>query len=275
LRDAHVLGFVQPTVRLDGGRRRKAVGNRVKLYPAVIEAATWVKAREILAARRGTLTGRRGKTVANLFTGKVFCDTCGAPMRSDTSGHIDKQGRQDRSLVCTRYRESKVCTDKTRFNMLHYEFPILTELVDSRRTLLAPRVVNHSEKEIAEQLAGLRVEIAGLEAAMTALEPELGGPKIILTRYTAMAAEHEAKTKKADALETIVAAAASTNSPRDDIHKFMRELIGPAVRGDVDARERLRALLSRFDFKISGRLPGMAITFADGSEVTIDPPSMA
>ncbi len=270
LRDEKVLGFVQPCIRV--GNKRVPTGNRVKLYPQVIDASAWVQARELLTSRRDQLKGRRGRLVANLFTGKVFCATCGGAMRVDTGGRTRKDGSRQRKLLCARFAESKTCGDRTRYDLHHYEPLILLEI--AARSSVVPRGTPQSTRAAAETLAAVRIKVEMLAESIATLAPRIGSSATLADQVERMSKERDALRRKADVLEVEQQAASAGVSRSREVWDFIKALIRPALSGDAGARERLRSLLSRVDFRIVGDretpIGGVLLTVA-GETVTIEP----
>jgi hypothetical protein len=78
--------------------------------------------------------------------------------------------------------------------------------------------------------------------------------------------------KTADTLALEAQAAQSSTTRHPEVHRFMQDVRGPALRGDRDARERLRGLLSKIDFKVVfGTIPhGITLTVGDWSDTFPD-----
>jgi len=268
LADRRVLGLYTPAVR-DEGDRRVVAGAEVQAYPAVIPAALWQRARDILEGRR-TLTGRKGTSVPNLFSKKVFCRTCGAPMRVDTGGRpADRRDRRtQRTLVCSRWTESKACPDRTRYDLWHFEPLILDALLTLLQ--LAPRRTSHTGR-LAEDHAALLVAIAGLEASMAALAPVAATSPAILAQVTGLGRQVDAHRREAADLRIRLDAETNTGTAAADAWAFLRASVQTAASGDVGARERLRSLLARFEFRIAGTSEGGLAVTAEGRTREIPP----
>jgi DNA invertase Pin-like site-specific DNA recombinase len=271
LRDEHVLGFVQPCIR--DGAKRIPRGRRVILYPPVIDAAVWVKVRELLNAKQNKLKGRKGSAVANLFTGHVFCATCNGAMRVDTGGHIRKNGSRQRILICARFMESKTCTDNTRYDLHYYELPLLFEII--QHASLVPHESSGTGKAIAEELAAKKIEMSGIASAMDALAPRLGTSPMLLDQFERMGKQHDSLRRDADDLTVKVLAATSDNRRVQETGAFLQSLVRPAtIDGDLEARERLRSLMSRLEFKTTGNrgdIGGMLL-WIGSRQIPIPPP---
>lgn len=242
LRNEAAIGFVQPC-RVVEGNKREPVGQRVRLYPPAVDDATWITVRALLIERRKGLRGPQGKNVANLFTGHVFCKTCGSPMRVISGGT-----RGGKRLVCARWEESRTCRDSERYDIAYWEPRLLHEL-----SLLAPRLsVSADAGQIAEELATLKIEIKNRAELLLELAKNARGSPTRMAMYDKMTDEHDADLDKAAALEIKLSAASSPQSRAEDTWAFFRSLIVPVLAGDIDARLRLRSLATGWDYRITG-----------------------
>jgi DNA invertase Pin-like site-specific DNA recombinase len=276
LRNRLVLGLMTPKSRV--GKGREDAGPEVKLYPAAIEADIWLKAREMLEVRRKALKGRRGDQVKNLFTGHVFCKTCNAAMRVDSGGGIEKHARV---LVCSRFIENRTCKDSKRYDLKHYEPIVLSMLVSEA---LPPHPANGDAHKLAQELAANRVKITTIQGDIDyhRAQPSSPARREEIDRGIN---EKNAMLKRVSDLEMKVAAAAAPKSRADDLVRFIEEAFHPALHGDRDARERMRTLLAKLDFRLTGdaERDGMLLQFpisrgggtyaigADGSVRTVVP----
>ncbi len=103
LENEAVCGVFQPmkTEIKDGRKARVPAGDPIPDYfPAVIDRATFVKAKRSRAARRIS-TGSRGEGFHNLFSGLAVCGNCGAPMHYVNKGEGSKGGSY---LTCSNKR---------------------------------------------------------------------------------------------------------------------------------------------------------------------------
>jgi Recombinase/Resolvase, N terminal domain len=269
LRNEAVLGFYQPHRR--EGTGRIAVGQPVKLYPQVIDADTWIKARDALGVRYRNMRGRRGDDVPNLFGGGARCKTCDAVMRVDTSGRI-KNGQRPRRFVCSRWKESRTCADNTMYNFHHFEEPILLNLIDAIAPTLS-RATN--AQKLIEEHAALKLDMIRLDTGVATLAPMIGTSPSLAQTVVKMGLERDVKAEAVRALEIQIEAVNAPSKRHRDVGKAIGELIVPARLGDVEARSRLRALVAGIDFKVVGHpvIDGMLVTVA-GRDYDIYPPSL-
>jgi hypothetical protein len=260
LRDDAVLGLVQPHHVVNG--KRVPIGSKVKVYDAAIEADVWLKAQEMLNARGQTLRGRKGAAISNLFTGKVFCH-CRGSMRVDMGGEAKKN--RVRKFQCNRYVEARSCSDATRYDVPKWE-PLLLDYIIAHSTIV-PRqnVVPLNVNALAE----VRVEMLNLQESIAIVEPKIGKSPSMAERWERMCERLDALRVKENKLAVEAQATEPSTSRHEEVWRFMKELQGPALRGDRDARERLRGLLAKIDYKIEfgGTIPGgVDLTVNDWSD---------
>ncbi|SDC74064.1 recombinase family protein [Belnapia rosea] len=265
LRDRKTLGFYRPMQWQDG--KRVYVGPEVKAYPQAIDAGLWLAAKNVLDGRT-MLIGRKGVDVPMLFSRHAFCRTCGAAMRCETGGR-PKQGVKPRNLVCARYLESRTCTDGQRYDLNHFEVPILYSIIEL--TGLVPKTIT-DEGRLVGDLAALQVEIERQKETLRDLAPSIRpSTAFLLDEATDRL---EAMQKRANELELEIEAATAGNSSLKDTFEFLRSLVGPASRGDVEARERLRSLLIKIPYRITGTPTGGIAVEAGGQSRDALPEAM-
>jgi Recombinase zinc beta ribbon domain len=222
----------------------------------------------LLLGRQTKLKGRKGVGVANMFTGKVFCGTCGAAMRVDTGGHASKTGIRQRKLQCSRFIETRTCSDGTRYNLHYFEPLILDKIIEL--SALVPRTADTDHQAGAKRLAELQVRVAMLEESIGTLAPRIGVSAALASQVEKMSIELDGLRRKADIMVLEQQAATSSNTRHVDTWKFIRAQVGPALRGNVEARERVRGLLARVAFQIGGwdTPPGsLALEIGEHTEV--------
>lgn len=259
LKDRHVLGFHTPKRRREGAEP-EVLGAERKVYPAAIDDAAWDRARGMMESKR-TLAGRPGGTITNLFTGKAFCATCAAPMRVDTSGGIRK-GRRRKDFICARHIESKTCPDDTRYDLHYFERPILMALI--RWARIAPRAPTPDTQVFDDQIGRLRIEIEDREASLEVIRPKIGKSPVLAEQFDRLADELDKFRKRRVELEEKRVSAKRAKSRLEETWQLMRELFGPALCGDVDARDRLRGMLAPVAFRIIGAGHGSLHVECDG-----------
>jgi hypothetical protein len=263
LRDRSVLGLVQPHHMVNG--KRVAIGGERKVYPPVIEAGDWLAVQDMLNARGNALRGRKG-TLANLFTSKIFC-FCGGAMRVDTGAGGPGRHRV-RKFQCARYVGGRTCQHDTRYPVPKWEAVIVDQIIEHSRLVPRQNVVPLHGQSIAD----VRMEIANLDEQIAVVEPRIGKSASMAERWEVMCERRDVLLKTADTLALEAQAAQSSTTRHPEVHRFMQDVRGPALRGDRDARERLRGLLSKIDFKVVfGTIPhGITLTVGDWSDTFPD-----
>jgi DNA invertase Pin-like site-specific DNA recombinase len=261
LRSRAVIGQMRPCVRV--GTRREKAGEWVTVYPAAIPIEMWVQARLALHKRREGLVGRRGGEVPNLFPKKLFCKSCGESLRVDTSGSLLKDGRRRRMLTCARYVEARSCSDKDRYDLYYYE-PRLLHLLALHLPISKPQL---NATEIAEEIDSLVRREQDASENLEALRPRIGKSLTMADEFEKTAREIDRYKAQRAELE-LQLEAAKAPSRAEEMLSIMHRLIEPAERGDIDAREQLRSLLSRVEFRITTASDGL-ILFINGQTFKI------
>jgi hypothetical protein len=217
------------------------------------------------------LKGRRG-SLPNLFTGKTFCKTCGGSLRVTGGGRKHANGKARRTLQCSRFVETNLCADATRYDLHHYEPAILTQ--DVIAAIVAPRIkVCDDERSVAEELAAAKLTLQQLDETKEELRPLMSSSPTIRADYLKTVGEFDAYAKTIPQLEIRLSGARAPASRRLEVFRFMGALVKPALNGDTDARMKLRALLAPHNFRIAGHPAhgGMVVT-VDDVEHDILPP---
>jgi hypothetical protein len=210
------------------------------------------------------LVGARGRTVPNLFTGHILCRTCGAAMRVDTGGGI-RNGVRKRHLLCGSYVEKGGCADKTRYDLAIYERDILSALLQLTR--IAPKTPLPDRKRIDDEIARTRIEIEQNQAAIDALIPRIAKSATLADTVEKLSVEMDGLRRKLTDMRLQSEAVASAATRADEVWAFFTSLVRPAIHGDVEARDRLRGLLVRMNYRIEGHPDiGLIVSTPDGSE---------
>ena len=105
LHNRAVIGECQPKKLIDGVS--EAAGEPIKSYfPEIISEADFINAQHRMRDR--TLRrGRRGKTFSNLFSGLVYCASCG-----DKLSYFDKGKKNKPQLLCLNRFQHKGCISR-------------------------------------------------------------------------------------------------------------------------------------------------------------------
>jgi DNA invertase Pin-like site-specific DNA recombinase len=260
LRSEAVIGYYQPHIKVEG--KRKPVGDKVKLYPAAIDPATWIAAREVLASRSLGLRGPQGEAVPNLFTGHAFCESCGRTLRCETAS--TRSGNGWKRLICSGNHDSGICPNHTRFDLRWFESIVVHYL----STLIAPKTTTSVDQAaLLSKRAEIKVEIDLLQASLAALAPRIGSSVTLLDQFEAMGRKMDDMRRQMADVDMRLAAAEQPNTQVNDIIRFLKELSGPAKKGDLDARRRLRSLLNRLDYRLEGHGVDMKLTVSGRSHI--------
>lgn len=262
LRDRHVLGFYTPMQWQE--EKRIDVGPEVRVFPPAVSAELWMRAKAVLDGRT-MLIGRKGVNVPMLFSRHAFCGTCGGALRCDTGGGIRRR-QKVRTMVCARYVESKTCQDRTRYDLNYFESPILSTVLEI--TSLAPKRPTDGAK-LVDDLAVVQIEIERLKERLKVLAEGITATTRFLLDEPSRTLE--VMVTRAAELKLLIEATASGCSRLQDTFTFCKQLVGPALGGDIEARERLRSLLVKLDYRISGAPHSGLIVTSGSRSKTIDP----
>lgn len=158
-----VAGVYQPHRKVKG--KRVPDGEPIPGYfPAAVSAEELHAARAAMHLRRGK-GGRRGKRYGNLFTGLVFCGTCGGPMHFFDHGEPPKGGRYIR---CDRAkRNARACSHRTSYRYRELEVGAVNSL--------SPSVVARILDAESSELRRLKGQLATVEAQKADGERKLKG----------------------------------------------------------------------------------------------------
>jgi hypothetical protein len=117
-------------------------------------------------------------------------------------------------------------------------------------------------------LADVRLEIEQLDDQIAFVEPKIAKSATMAERWEVMCERRDALRVTLDRLAMEAEAAQSSTTRHAEVHPFMQDVRGPALRWDRDARERLRGLLSKIDYKVvfGGDTPGLTLTVGDWSD---------
>lgn len=252
-----VCGVFQPMrveVR-DGKKTRVADGEPIADYfPAVVDRATFEKARRSRSARR-IPAGRKGENYTNLFTGMVFCGNCGAPMHYVNKGRAPKGGSY---LVCSNARRAAsnckarawrygpvealliLCLEELNYSEL---FPDLARDTRAKLRELEDRQLE-TESELArakkqlDNIADLLIESPMQSTLLTRLNIAQVTFDTLFTRLTALVTQVEEERERAKSAEREFRQVQDGLERLDKAHKTT----GPDL---YDLRSRLHQLLKR------------------------------
>lgn len=263
LRDDAVIGYYTPMQWEDG--KRKSVGMPALIYPPAISLTLWQSVQDILNQTKNVQRGATGKAVPNLFSGRCFCRTCGSTLRLDTGGGV-RNGQRKKHLLCARYMHANACSDGTRYDLHRFEQPLLMAIIELAR--FAPKAKS-KRGDANKRHDALKAKIDLHNKSIAALAPSAHAPAVAHQVHR-MAAEVLDWEKELVALAIEVQAGERSTTRWEDTWRMFRETLGPALRGDVDARERLRGLLAAVDYKVVGNGLGALEVHHAGKMLVVD-----
>lgn len=162
-----VLGEFQPrTVQtLSGGKKlRKPEGEPIPdYYPRIISDDIFRDAALAMERRRTTARGRKGPVYANILSGLLFCDRCGAGMRFIDKGPGPKGGQY---LRCSRTVAGGDCCNKAyKYESVEQTVLLFLENLDIKKLL--------GEVPVHQRLSDGRHKLALLEVDLFATEKKI------------------------------------------------------------------------------------------------------
>ena len=270
LRNDAVLGFFQPGFRdpENFGKQTK-IGRRVKLYPPVIEPATWVRVQDLLDGNKKQ-RGRRGDEVANLFTGRLFCGTCGGPLRVD-SRSLRRRKWNNRKFQCARYRESKTCDDNSTYLVSHFERQIVNRVAWATRIAGRRRAIQTDDGGLER----LEIEISEKAAERDALRPLIARNQLFMEDYVAASEKLALLLDEREKLK-LRASAGDADPIFGDRLKFLVSEARKAFAGDVEVREKLRSTMAMYGYRVESCRADSSMTLTiDGQNYRIPSPEEA
>jgi DNA invertase Pin-like site-specific DNA recombinase len=234
LRNRSVMGEFQPHRIVDG--KRVPDGDPIQDYfPAVIEPELFHRVTAARADRRTRATGRKGRSVSNLFSGLLRCSYCGGRMAfAHGSGTY---------LVCYSYKRGLGCS-RTRWKYDDFETSFLTfcSEVDLEAVIRTG--------EDARKLSNLQDTVAALRGEQTSLKEQMDRTFELLNMGTATKyvgeklAALEARRDAIDAeLREREQELARTGTVRDLGIEELRSMIGRVQGGSGDEVFKLRSAL--------------------------------
>jgi hypothetical protein len=115
-----------------------------------------------------------------------------------------------------------------------------------------------------DEIGRVRVGIEEREASLERLRPKIGRSTVHAEQFDILADELAALRKKRAALEDQRASTRKAADRWEATWRLMRQVVGPALRGDVAARDRLRGMLAAVPFRIEGAGSGSLVLECDG-----------
>lgn len=131
VQDIAVLGYVQYSKHPRGAAKRVPLGEPVKVYPAIIDEATFAKANSVRMENQRKYQGR-GRAVSNLFGQVSVCAECGGRVTAHGSSRwrTNKDGSRSQHyyLYCDGAKRLKACNNQRGYAYWPIENAVLTEL---------------------------------------------------------------------------------------------------------------------------------------------------
>jgi hypothetical protein len=150
-----VIGEYQPyvTERDSIKTTRSKSGDPIQeYYPKIIESHIFYETQRIVGQRALNGKGRKGGTLANLFSGLIFCNQCNSPMRFIDKGKPPKGGKY---LRCTQ----SILTDQCRSPSYRYH-EIEKLVIDSLRQLDTKKMrLDESHLRMSTELLNRKSEL--------------------------------------------------------------------------------------------------------------------
>lgn len=262
LRDDAVLGYWTP-IQWENGRRAPVDRGHI-VYPEAISPALWQAVQDRLDSRAKVLRGATGKTVPNLFSGHSFCPSCGAGMRIDTGGGL-RRGARKRHLICGAYVDHRGCTDASRYDMNLLERPILLALAERLRLVPAQPVASFS----AERRGSLELAIRQTDEAIAAVMPRAASSPTLLAHVERLAQTADAMRAELVAVIEAMVMEQKRQSQADETWRMIRTTLAPTLRGEPEARERMRLLLASQNYRVVGDGGGRVVVHVGAEEVPV------
>jgi DNA invertase Pin-like site-specific DNA recombinase len=257
LNSESAFGRFQPHV-LQVGKRIPAGAPIDDYYPAVVSASTFWKARQAISVRLRRGAGRKGKRLANLFSGIAFCVVCDAPMSLVDKGKPPKGGSY---LQCYSARRHAGCPNKQLFRLNHVEPGILH--------LVATTTLPHPFNRIAKEQAAIVSRVEEIDGRIATIQKQLDRYSKLLgddeqdfddaigEKVKQLRGEKDHLRAERKLLNRKQSAVAAMNDGGDDVHERLEHYqTYIAALNDSDAiylertrlAQRLRRLIRRIDF---------------------------
>lgn len=153
-----VLGEFQPKKRVDG--RPSIIGEPIPDYfPRIISDQEFNLARAALAGRSSGASGRKGKSFTNLFSGLLFCASCGSRILLKDRGDGSSSAK---TYVCSRQHAKADCS-MSEWRQDQVESALLRHLGDIDFSSLEGSSLRSKQVELAKEITSLCVEAADIE----------------------------------------------------------------------------------------------------------------
>ncbi len=153
-----VLGEFQPKKRVNG--RPSIVGDPIADYfPPIIGDQEFNLARAALVGRSTGASGRKGKSFTNLFSGLLFCGSCGSRIMLKDRGDGSKSAK---TYVCSRQHAKADCA-MSEWRQDEVEATLLRHLGDIDFSSLEGSSLRSKKVELANEIRSLGIAVVEVE----------------------------------------------------------------------------------------------------------------
>lgn len=191
LNNRAVLGEYQPfkKVELEGRSVRVTDGDPIQnYYPAIITPDLFAFSQVATATRRVSGSGRKGRGIANLFSGLIRCGHCEGGVRFINKGEGSKGGKY---LRCSSSALAGDCDSKAfRYDLIEESLLQAIEDIDVAFLLGGKRTVS-VVADRREQIASVELEIAEVTARLRNLSEAVANGGSSLQSLLSLIGEEE------------------------------------------------------------------------------------
>jgi hypothetical protein len=121
-----------------------------------------------------------------------------------------------------------------------------------------------NNKHLADELANLTLHMKMLEESIATLAPRIGTSRTLADQVEKMSIQLDDMRRTVGRKLIELEAAAAPAGRNVEAARFIRQMIYPALKSDIAARERLRSLLAPIDFRITGDgWGGLLLSYGD------------
>jgi len=241
-----VLGEFQPH-RRNNGKREKVGEVHKDYYPAIIDEELFLRAQAAREGRRiKSAAVKKGKNVANLFSGLLKCAYCQSTMRFENKGFGSKGGTY---LVCDNARRGFKC-EKARWKYSDFEASFIEFCEELDIAALVGGDKEEQERlKLSHEIEATEAKIASLESARDAFLETLEKVKTTSRDYIAGKVDEktdqiaDAKAMLESKEEQELNALRSKPVDTEELKKIISQLQG---NGDYLLRAQIAAEIRKF-----------------------------
>lgn len=160
IKDRSVLGEFQPSTFANGFRQE--AGEAIKNYfPQIIDEKTFLLAQIGVSNRAKKGVGRKGVVYTNLFTGLIFCSSCGFKMTIKTAGGNQPHKKY---LKCSNTLVGAGCENHGYWGLDEFEHKILSHLKEVNFRELWAKITGENETNVDDTIEALKQKIKELDS---------------------------------------------------------------------------------------------------------------